>query len=88
MRAAYHPEPRPKDTVPTYLHRVCRALEWIKKRSGSCIWLRVAGPFAQLRPRDPGCSGLPSQLLNVTGDFVDVGEQAAGRLTIETSCRD
>jgi hypothetical protein len=29
-------------------------------RSGSSTWLSVAGPFAQLRPREPGCAGLPS----------------------------
>src|SRR5713101_4579559 len=29
-------------------------------RSGSSIWLSVAGPFAQLRPRLPGWAGLPS----------------------------
>ena len=29
-------------------------------RSGSFTWLSVAGPFAQLRPRLPGCTGLPS----------------------------
>src|SRR5512145_1613315 len=32
-------------------------------RSGSVIWLIVAGPFAQLRPRDPGWAGLPSTFL-------------------------
>ena len=31
-------------------------------RSGSVTWLIVAGPLAQLRPREPGCSGLPSNL--------------------------
>ncbi len=31
-------------------------------RSGSVTWLMVAGPLAQLRPREPGCSGLPSNL--------------------------
>src|ERR1043165_3072234 len=31
-------------------------------RSGSWIWLRVAGPLAQLRPREPGWWGLPSSL--------------------------
>ncbi len=25
----------------------------------------VAGPLAQLRPRDPGCAGLPSTLVTV-----------------------
>jgi hypothetical protein len=29
-------------------------------RSGSCTWFSVAGPLAQLRPRLPGCIGLPS----------------------------
>jgi hypothetical protein len=29
-------------------------------RSGSWIWLSVAGPLAQLRPRLPGWCGLPS----------------------------
>ena len=33
-----------------------------RMRSGSVTWLIVAGPLAQLRPRDPGCSGLPSNL--------------------------
>ena len=32
-------------------------------RSGSLIWLSVAGPLAQFRPRLPGCTGLPSNLL-------------------------
>ena len=31
-------------------------------RSGSCTWFSVAGPFAQLRPREPGWWGLPSSL--------------------------
>ena len=31
-------------------------------RSGSSIWLIVAGPLAQLRPREPGWAGLPSTL--------------------------
>ena len=31
-----------------------------RMRSGSSTWFRVAGPFAQLRPRLPGCSGFPS----------------------------
>ena len=31
-------------------------------RSGSVTWLSVAGPLAQLRPREPGCSGFPSNL--------------------------
>ena len=31
-------------------------------RSGSVTWLIVAGPLAQFRPREPGCSGLPSNL--------------------------
>ena len=34
----------------------------VRIRSGSVSWVTVAGPFAQLRPRDPGCSGLPSNL--------------------------
>src|ERR1051325_2192979 len=29
-------------------------------RSGSSTWFSVAGPLAQLRPREPGCAGLPS----------------------------
>ena len=29
-------------------------------RSGSSTWFSVAGPFAQFRPRLPGCIGLPS----------------------------
>ena len=33
-----------------------------RMRSGSVTWLSVAGPFAQLRPREPGCSGFPSNL--------------------------
>jgi hypothetical protein len=32
-------------------------------RSGSWIWLIVAGPLAQLRPREPGWAGLPSNFL-------------------------
>src|SRR5699024_4514943 len=32
-------------------------------RSGSFSWLIVAGPLAQLRPRDPGWAGLPSSFL-------------------------
>src|SRR5690348_6611487 len=31
-------------------------------RSGSWIWLSVAGPLAQLRPREPGWYGFPSSL--------------------------
>ena len=31
-----------------------------RMRSTSWTWLSVAGPLAQLRPRDPGCSGFPS----------------------------
>ena len=33
-----------------------------RMRSGSVSWVTVAGPFAQFRPRDPGCSGFPSNL--------------------------
>jgi len=33
-----------------------------RMRSGSVTWLSVAGPLAQLRPRLPGCTGLPSNL--------------------------
>ena len=33
-----------------------------RMRSGSTIWFSVAGPLAQLRPREPGCSGFPSNL--------------------------
>jgi hypothetical protein len=33
-----------------------------RMRPGSWIWLRVAGPFAQFLPRDPGWCGLPSSL--------------------------
>ena len=32
-------------------------------RSGSLTWLIVAGPLAQLRPREPGWAGLPSNFL-------------------------
>ena len=31
-----------------------------RMRSGSVTWLSVAGPLAQFLPREPGCSGLPS----------------------------
>jgi hypothetical protein len=32
-------------------------------RSVSLTWLMVAGPFAHVRPRDPGCTGLPSNFV-------------------------
>ena len=32
-------------------------------RSVSLTWLIVAGPFAQVRPREPGCTGLPSNFV-------------------------
>ena len=56
-------------------------------RSGSVTWLSVAGPLAQLRPREPGCSGLPSNLRTSQRLAVDVGEQAAGRLAVEAGGR-
>ena len=52
-------------------------------RSGSVIWLSVAGPLAQLRPRDAGMLGIAFKLLNLAGDFVDVGEQPARRFAVE-----
>jgi hypothetical protein len=35
-------------------------LSGVKMRSVSLTWLIVAGPLAQVRPREPGCTGLPS----------------------------
>ena len=51
-------------------------------RSGSLIWLIVAGPFAQLRPRLPGWCGLPSSLRisNVSRSTNAVNPQAASQL--------
>jgi hypothetical protein len=51
-------------------------------RSGSWIWLIVAGPLAQLRPREAGCSGLPSNLRtrNVSLSIQASRPQAASQL--------
>ena len=46
-------------------------------------WLSVAGPLAQLRPREPGCSGLPSNFRTSRRVLVDIGQQAAGRFAVE-----
>ena len=56
-------------------------------RSGSSSWLGVTTPFAQLRPRLPGCSGLPSILRTSSCLLVDVGEDAARRLAVEADAR-
>ena len=44
----------------------------------------VAGPLAQLRPRDAGCCGLPSNLRTVKFVFaIYIGQQTTGRFAIE-----
>ncbi len=58
-----------------------------RMRSGSWIWLSVAGPLAQFRPREPGCSGLPSNLRISPRLAIDVGEETAGRLAVEAGRR-
>jgi len=50
----------PGGALPFAFAAFAGALEWIKNAIGIMYLVERRRPLAQLRPRDPGCSGLPS----------------------------
>ncbi len=59
----------------------------LRIRSGSWIWLIVAGPFAHVRPREP-VHRVALELRDALGLLVHVRHEPTGRLTVEADRRD
>ena len=80
--------PVPGHLFPFALPTFAGALEWIKNAVRILNLVEGGGTLGTIAPARSRMFGIAFKLLDVAGDFVDVGEQAAGRLAVETSCRD
>ncbi len=79
--------PVPRYLFPFTFTAFAGALEWKKNAIGILNLVECCRTFGTITPARTRMFRIAFKLLNVTSDFVDVGEQAAGRLTVETSCR-
>src|SRR6476469_2131115 len=80
--------PVPRDSFPFSLPAFAGALEWVKNAVGILNLVKGGRAFGAVAAARSGMLGIAFKLLNVAGNFVDVGQQTASGLAIEAGCRD